>query len=295
MSCNLCEETDSNELFTKEYQTVVFKVVKCPQCGLVYVKNPPVDETLKDLYGEEFFSTGQQSISVNGGAVDFVEGARNDAIFKNAMRRFEELKKYKAGGNLLDIGCGKGIFLKVAEAHFEGTGIDISEYAAKYGNEVLGVNIINGDLLDLEFSEEHFDVVTMWDFIVHVRNPIAYVQKANILLKKGGILTVTTGDFGSLVAKIFGRNWPLMLPYMHLFYFSQRTITEMLEKSGFEVVSVGRPGKYVNISFLVSKMSRLYGLSFLQGLYNRLAGSGSFLKNVYLNLFDIMTVYARKQ
>ena len=85
------------------------------------------------------------------------------------------------------------------------------------------------------------------------------LEKAYDLLKPGGFVAVHTMDIDSLAAKVMGRRWPWLMD-MHIHYFSKRTLAEMLEAVGFEVVWIGAEGRYLSLGYLATRIGGISGL-----------------------------------
>ena len=64
----------------------------------------------------------------------------------------------------------------------------------------------------------------MWDVIEHLPDPRRTVEAAWERLRPGGLLALSTGDVGSMAARLHGRDWSLMTPPWHQFYFSRKTM-----------------------------------------------------------------------
>src|SRR5438045_3277427 len=98
-----------------------------------------------------------------------------------------------------------------------------------YVYEVNGVPIVRCDDFGLEFSEQPFtelpaepgslDAVVLWDVIEHLPNPRETLEAAGAWLRPGGVVAISTGDVDSLSARLHGRDWSLMTPPWHQFYF----------------------------------------------------------------------------
>jgi SAM-dependent methyltransferase len=96
----------------------------------------------------------------------------------------------------------------------------------------------------MPFEPDSFDAVCMWDTIEHLPNPRDFLCAARRVLKRQGHLYLTTGDAGSLNARVRGRRWRQIHPPSHLQYFSRRTITELLRQCGFQVVGIETAAYY---------------------------------------------------
>ena len=181
------------------------------------------------------------------------------------------------------------------------------EIAAQVGWDVLGVEpsswavgeaqkrglpVIEGTQDSPDVVGKRFDVVTMWDVIEHVDDPNAEIAKVYDLLKPGGWLVAHTMDIGSLTARLMGKRWPWLMD-MHLHYFSQRTLAEMMVNNGFAVVWSGVRGRYLRLGYLVSRVAAMNPTlgRMMTGIVN---GLGLRETAVPINFGDLFTIYAQR-
>lgn len=96
---------------------------------------------------------------------------------------------------------------------------------------------------------------------------------------------VTTGDWSSLVARVTMKNWRLMAPPLHLWYFTPRSLTLLGKRFGLEVRSIDHPWKIVPADLVIQQALVTLGISAKLRL-------PSFLKRVGIpaNLGDSMRV-----
>jgi hypothetical protein len=106
-------------------------------------------------------------------------------------------------------------------------------------------------------------------------------------LGPGGIIVITTGDFGSMVARLCGRYWRLMTPPQHLWFFSRESITCLAGSLGLIVERIDHPWKIVPLSLIMFQLRRMLQVSW----HMQLPAAGVGLP---LNLFDAMRVVLRK-
>ena len=132
----------------------------------------------------------------------------------------------------------------------------------------------------------------MWDTIEHLLSPDRFVAKAAADLKPGGYIAFTTGDIGSLNARLRGRRWRMIHPPTHLHYFSAATARRLLAAHGFEVVHMSHPGATRSVR------SILYILLALRmgrpRWYEAIGRLPLARLSFALNLGDIMFVIARR-
>ncbi len=262
-----------------------YAIVRCRVCGLQYVSQLPAPAELRALYGEAFFHVGRK-----------FSGDPASAGLLNARHRVEAVRLLPGVGRRrwLDVGCATGDFVACAASVVdEVSGIELSAFAAKKAR-ARDLDVTTGDFLQAEVTRAAFDVVSMWDYIEHVSDPAANIEKAFEVLHPGGYLAITTGDVDSLVARLMGRFWHLMIPPRHLYFFSPVTMRRLLTTAGFDLVQVGRPGKRVPLDFAVWKLAMMTIPALSAPLVRACARLGLGRVAPSINLFDIMTVYARK-
>src|SRR5262249_6400665 len=103
------------------------------------------------------------------------------------------------------------------------------------------------------FTETAFDVITLFDVIEHVPDPVSLLKSVFGLSKPGGILAFTTPDRASLFCFLMGRFWYFYIPEQHLFYFDRHNLPTLLEKHGFHVLQLSRAYKALNFNYVLAQ------------------------------------------
>jgi hypothetical protein len=125
------------------------------------------------------------------------------------------------------------------------------------------------------------------DVIEHLPSPRDTIALLVNYLDPGGIIVITTGDFGSLYSRLTGAHWRLMTPPQHLWFFSQASMQAMATSLGVEVEHLDHPWKVVPLSLISFQLTRMIGLRSKRiAISNRLG--------LPVNLFDAMRVVLRK-
>jgi SAM-dependent methyltransferase len=188
------------------------------------------------LYGEEYFSGEEYP--------DYLGQER--ALRRSMRRHLDQMARYRAhGGALFEVGAAYGFFLDEAQALYASTrGIEISEPAADRARRAYGADVLVGDFNAIDATRRKVDVVCMWDTIEHVPGPDLFVGKAHELLAERGWLFLTTGDLGSLNARVRGSRWRQIHPPSHVNYFSRDTIRRLLTRLGFRVAGIETAAYY---------------------------------------------------
>ncbi|HEX8947668.1 MAG TPA: class I SAM-dependent methyltransferase [Dissulfurispiraceae bacterium] len=161
-------------------------------------------------------------------------------FFRDSRRkRIERLLGKGRMGRILDVGCGRGVFLSAMKEHgWETFGLELNDETAWHAQNSLGLEVKTGRLADAKFDREFFDAVTIWHVLEHIPDPVAAIEESRRVLKPGGLLAIAIPNFGSLQARIAGRYWfHLDIPY-HLYHFTSVNLIALLERHAFKVVKV---------------------------------------------------------
>jgi predicted TPR repeat methyltransferase len=255
-----------------------------------YIIDPPSAEELPTYYNAAFFDTSQQTLSVDENG-DILDSAKSSALFENCTRRLNAIRAKKTQGRLLDVGCGKGFFLKVCEPYFQVEGSDISQSAADFAKNKLGLLVHAGDFNTANAVQGPYDIVTMWDVLASFRDPDRCVEKVSEILAPEGLFVLTVPDIESLCFRLTRKYWPLLIPPINLFYFSQTSLRMLFQRHGLRILHYEHKGKRISSNFILRKLGRILNLPILdrENIYI------PFFSEVYLNLGDIAHVYAVKE
>lgn len=283
--CPLCGSSKKTKVYLQHYP----RLVKCLSCSLIYTNPRLKKENLENLYVREYFQNENSSVF---GYQNYL-GDENK-IRKTFIKRLKTIEKIKSPGSLLDVGCAMGFFMDIAQNNgWQTKGIDISEFATSFAKNKLNLDVKTGNIQEFNLPDNSFDLITLWDVIEHLDDPLTCLKKINLALKKDGLLVFSTPNVASLPAKLARHRWVgYKLSDEHLTYFSPQTIALLCKKTGFRVVKSHSLGKYVSLSLFADRLS----------LYSKTAGK--FFKfidyffpktfNLYLSAFDIICVYAKK-
>ena len=219
------------------------RIVQCLCCGLVYT-NPqlPRAEVLS-LYSQVEDKTYLDNV---------------DARVKTFTYNFDRIARYlPPSGRLLELGSYCGIFLRIArERGYEVLGAEPSVWASTYAREKLGVPSVTGGIQDVPTDPAGFDVICSWDVLEHVSDPAGELQHINERLRDGGVFAFSTLDYGNWFPRLMGERWPWMMD-MHLYYFDQRVMKQMLAKAGFETVHVRKYCHIITVDYFLRKLGAL--------------------------------------
>lgn len=248
VSCILCGSEETISLGKRQSPDrnihLETNIVRCSSCGLIYPNPTPrfEDKDIQNNFNDpvDYFNR------------DIETRLR---IFENPLSEIEKMKPQK--GSILDVGCGRGELLYVANKRsWKATGTDISKSFVQYAREKFNANALVGDLKDIELPQESFDAATLISVIQYLQDPMGTLRKINSLLKKDGALYIETTNEDALVflvgdllksiredRKVTTHLSPLF-PSYQLYGFNRRSLSTALGLAGFEVSHIKVEGMF---------------------------------------------------
>ena len=243
VSCNLCGSREAEPLFsqvdTLTGESTPFTVVKCRHCGLQYVNPRPPAIEIARFYPREFVSYQFELDAPGSSLRERLVGAITRSAARQRVKMLAQAVKLGPDTRVLDVGCGKGVFLYALKQRFgcDVTGVDFDAEAVRYCRDQLGISAIQGGAAELAALAPGFDIITMWHFLEHEFDPLSVLRTVHRLLADDGTLIVEVPNVDSVENAIFGRRSYLYDLPRHLFHFSPLTLRALLERAGFEVVN----------------------------------------------------------
>lgn len=237
---NKCDWCNSNETETiVECQDFLqdlpglFRVVRCKNCG-IYRQNPQLDwSSLQHYYPNEYIAHSSLV-------------SEEVSKYKRVVKRYGNWKKYRLinhyksnGGNLLDIGCGTGLFLEevLRSKKWNVYGVEPSVSAASYAKTKLGVTVYNDKFSNVMLPRDYFDVITMWNVLEHLDHPIDALKRIELLLKPKGLLIISIPNPNSLARHVFGKYWVGWDQPRHLYIFPLDKLRLILAHLNFTILA----------------------------------------------------------
>jgi SAM-dependent methyltransferase len=226
LPCLICNTNIFELIFKKNG----FNIGKCSHCATTQVIDPPPSAEIDGYYDQDFFHKFYDKL--------LNDPKRQAYEYRKFNFRLEEIEKEASRkGSILDVGCSFGFFLDAARKRgWKTYGVEIGEYAANYAKSNFNLTVFTEPLNDVDFEDEFFDVVTLWNVIEHLDDPNEMIQDISRILKIGGILVLTTANIESPLARLKKENWRVLIPPIHLSYFSPSTIEYLLNSANLEVI-----------------------------------------------------------
>ena len=218
-ACNLCGSTDNIPLYKGN--------VKCNQCGLIFIEKIP--NNLQDYYKDDYYSFDTKDLPLKGLQI---------FLYKLGIwtpcNRFLRTIKIVKNGNLLDIGCGSGSFLKIVKE------LGMNCYGVEPGMFIPqeGINIFHGTLEQAKYPDEFFDTVCLNHVLEHTDDPMATLKECKRVLKQDGIIRIAVPQTSSLAHWLLKENWSHLDYPRHLYNFSTDNLCEYAKIVGLKVKKI---------------------------------------------------------
>jgi SAM-dependent methyltransferase len=236
VKCMLCGKDDPELLSIQR----TWPVVRCRNCGLIYLSSRPVESALEEMYSKEYYD------SADVGYGGYVENFNkyNHIFTKLFDTRAKDIEPFRGEGRLLEVGCAHGFLLDhLRRYHWDVKGVEVSPLAAGYASGELGLDVYNGKLEDAGYPDNSFDVVLLLDVLEHLHRPFETLREIGRILTSRGVLVVQcpwelTHWEEKAEAMLKGMKCCTITPDAvpaHLYFFGPGTLSSFLKKGGFEV------------------------------------------------------------
>jgi SAM-dependent methyltransferase len=227
--CPVCDDAETRHVFDVDSNVDgplprPHGVWRCLDCGAGLTHPPPPAESLPFLYG----STAHEQ---SGG-----EGRRAAEAYVMAIEdlRLRAIHRYhRPPGRLLDVGSGKGRFLRRAARHgWTVHGLDQAPGQVAAAKARFGLQVEHGDLTQSRLSPESFDVITSWHVVEHLPDPRAHLARVRALLRPQGLFACEVPNFASWQARLSGRDAMHLDVPRHLAHHTPSSLSRLLSGEG---------------------------------------------------------------
>ncbi|MEI0669246.1 methyltransferase domain-containing protein [Brachyspira pulli] len=273
IKCPFC----SSHNIEMKNRNIESNLYKCKKCNTLFRKYflPPFTDYSSKYFVEDY---------KNQYGKTYEEDSKNLAAL--AKRRLEKIKKIKPNGKILDIGSAMGFFLNEAREYgYETEGIEISEYASNYCINTLKLNVHNCSLLDFEYKEKKYDIITAWYVVEHVYNFESILDKILFSLKDDGILAFATPNGNGLSGK-YNKNYFSIVPTDHAFEANPKSLDILMSKHSLKCIDLENQSVYYNRFCDIFNLNFIRKNTLLSKIYNSTAKKknlGDTFECIYAN------------
>lgn len=241
-NCPVCGASEARELFPanidfarldgfafasrKRPEYMHFRLVLCEACDLLYSSPAPARAALEQAYEEASFDASDESRCA---------AATYARFLPDICRGLPD----RAGA--LDIGTGDGAFLSrlVAAGFTDVQGVEPSAAPIAAADPAVRGQIRHGPFRAEDFRAEQFRLVTCFQTIEHVFDPLQLCREVFRLTKQGGAFFIVCHNRRALLARLLGRRSPIF-DIEHLQLFSPDSARRLLARAGFQRVEIRR-------------------------------------------------------
>ena len=237
-SCSLCGSENAESIVVlRDYGYTIpgqFPLVRCQDCGLLYLTPRPKPENMEHYYPESY-TPYKTAIEDESWALMRWVRRRNIGQYRRIVEKYTPVSRKK----ILDVGCSTGIFLaEMRSTGWQTQGIELSTSAAQYAQERFGLDISAGRLTEVyqTIRPESLSAATMWDVLEHTYDPLQTLRILNTRLMLDGIVVLTIPHWESLDRKLFGHYWIGYDAPRHLHVFTRAILKKLLDQAGYEIL-----------------------------------------------------------
>ncbi|WP_299054689.1 class I SAM-dependent methyltransferase [uncultured Polaribacter sp.] len=222
-----------------------YKVMKNQEFEMLVTT--PIPENLEKYYKSEAY------ISHTDAKKTLLDKVYQKVRNYTLQKKLQLINSFNSEQNtLLDIGAGTGDFLATClQNNWKVFGVEPNLEARNIAKEK---NVFLQEKIDF-FTENKFDVITLWHVLEHVENLEEYIYKLKSLLKENGTLVIAVPNFKSYDATYYKEFWAAFDVPRHLWHFSQNSIHKLFSKVSMTVVNT-LPMKFD--AYYVSLLSEKY-------------------------------------
>ena len=254
MQCFLCKKSD----YIKKYQLITKNILACKNDGLFLAK--ATASRYSNINHKDYFNNPPHPTG------------SNRSYFLKKLATINRLTGNKIP-YFLDIGCGWGDFEEVLEIEkIPYLGIDINKQAiAICRKKKLHCKLSTVEQLSNRIIKRSFSVITMFQVIEHLKNPLLMLLSAKKLLKKNGILLLTTPNNDSPLRKLFGSRWSVYNDPSHFVFYNKKTLGQLLTLAGFNRIEVKPDSwRFLSSKYVFSRLMNIHSISSLTTIYKLL-------------------------
>ena len=228
-TCLLCGSTNLQYEFSakcnadgaiKDYQ-----ILRCHNCTVALTDPMP-------KIADKFYNSG--IYAKNGGRASVFADLAFAWLYNTRLREIQRFSSEK--GRLLDVGCGKGRFVASACRHgWQAEGTDVIQGQVRSARERYDVKISFGEIWELGFDANSFDVVTAWHVLEHLPQPHKVVGEISRIMRTNGLFVCEVPYQASWQATIGKGLWFQLDVPRHLLHYNLSALQYLLHKHNLEI------------------------------------------------------------
>jgi len=212
------------------------RLQKCLHCGVLFVVPQPSPAALANHF--------QRGGLVSIDHFDNQFEVNRQPVLSHIVNY---IRSRKDEGSILDVGCATGFFLAnfAKRSTWDACGVELTPSAAQEARRC-GIQVHVGNTQSAKFKDQSFDVITVLDAFYYFPNPASELAELRRVLKQEGFLalelpwaTSRAWQRAPIIGSLLnGTRIPLLQSSDHLFYYTPKSVTRLLEQCGFVVQTI---------------------------------------------------------
>jgi len=270
--CNHCNVQIAIESQDFSLTQTPFSILHCNHCSFRFTSPVPNQDEIGQYY--KFNDYISHTDTKEGWMNQLYHFVRTKTLADKTKWVQSLFTGYK--GHILDIGAGTGAFAHaMQEKAWKVTGLEPDAVTREKAFEIHQLHLQSTEVI-FNLPENEFEVITMWHVLEHVHALKPYLNQCFKSLKDNGRLIIAVPNYTSFDARYYKNYWAAYDLPRHLYHFSPKSLSILLNEMEFEIVSI-RPMWYD--SFYVSLLSEKYKQSGKLGMV--IAGVIGMLSNLF--------------
>lgn len=207
---------------------------KCSSCGTLVSLRQVTHDDLSSFYSFKDYWHDHVSESLGYPSIEeraVLDFADRIPVWYNIVASYS-----RNPGSILEIGCSYGGFLDFCRMRGikDVVGIEVDEATCKFARRRFGLqNVVSGLFPDVELPITEFDVITGFDLLEHLQDPVSAMNTVKNMLNDGGIFFFQTPVYRGEDDK-----WERFQPSEHLFLFDERNVRKLFEQAGLRILDI---------------------------------------------------------
>jgi len=242
--CPICLKSCPQYFIEHKWEYNIYECSNCTVQHSIPLESNPDDRRIKMGYRRRLELIG-----------NYIGWAQRDFLGKNI----------KPGGKLLEIGCGTGDFVVLANRKgYKAVGVDLDKEAILSGKNYWKTDSIFPMSAAEYFSQnkrKKFDIIYFFEVLEHQSSPHLFLEEVKKYLKFNGYISFSTPN-NSLLQKIYRKITAVIdYPPQHLLRWNEKSIRIFLGLYGFEIVY--RKTCEPSLTDIIPDLFKLYTPSFI--------------------------------
>lgn len=230
--CPICaSESFEKEVEAKDYTVSQekFQIVKCQNCGFLFTNPRPTEKVIGKYYQSEDYISHSNT---KKGIINKIYHIVRNRALKSKLKLINSLGNK---GKILDAGCAVGAFLEVCQKdNWQIAGIEPDKSARGIAEKTLDIEI-QESIIEASFTEDSFQIITLWHVLEHIHELDASIEKVKKWLAPKGSLLIAVPNANAYERNIFGEFWAAYDVPRHLYHFTPQTFEKLMIKHKLKV------------------------------------------------------------